>query len=76
MSGMSKANARQNTRYKARYQTYKLNDTREKNKAYRIIKHLERYPDDLTAQKALDKLQSFCVKSARKLLSTRRGQLC
>ena len=76
MSGIGKANQRQNTRHKAQYTAYRNNDTREKNKAYKIIRHLELHPACKTALVALESLPSFCVKSARarlKKLRERKG---
>ena len=72
MSGMSKANQRQNTRHKAGYTAYFHSDTREKNKAYRLIRHLERHPTCKTAIAALESLPSFCVKSAKSKLNKLR----
>ncbi len=72
MSGMSRANARQNTRHKAGYQAYHGNGTKEKNKAYRLIKHLELHPTCKTAIAALEALPDFCVRSARKRLKDAR----
>ena len=74
MSGMSKANARQNTHHKPEYTAYLNNDRREKNKAYKIIRHLERHPDCKTGVAALESLPDFCVKSARKKLKRARGK--
>lgn len=70
MGGMSKAKARRNTRHKPKYLAYRNNDTREKNKAYKIIMYLERRPDDKVAQASLEALPEFCVRSAR----IRRGK--
>jgi len=70
---MNKANQRQNTRHKAGYTAYFNNDTREKNKAYKLIRHLERHPTCKTAIAALERLPSFCVKSARSKLKKLRG---
>lgn len=70
--GMSKANQRQNTRHKSQYTAYFNNDMREKNKAYKIIRHLERHPLCKTAIAALESLPSFCVKSARLKLNKLR----
>lgn len=69
MSGASKANQRQNRVNKPKYERYKLNNVREKNKAIKLLKHLSRYPDDRQSQKALDNLPVFCVKHARKVLN-------
>lgn len=73
MSGMSRANQRQNTRHKAGYTAYYNNATREKNKAYKLIRHLERHPTCKTAIVALENLPSYCVKSARKRLKKLRA---
>ena len=73
MSGISKANGRQGTRHKAMYQAYRNNDTREKNKAYKIIKHLERHSACKTAISALEKLPDFCVRFSRKRLKKARA---
>ncbi len=54
--------------------TYRNNDTREKNKAYKLIKHLERNPECKTGKAALESLPEFCVKSARERLKKARKQ--
>jgi len=72
--GANKANQRQNTRHKANYLAYRNNDRRGKNKAYKIIKHLERHPTCKTALAALEALPAFCVKSAHKRLNKARAQ--
>ena len=71
--GMSKANQRQNTRRKAEYTAYRNNEMRGKNKAYKLIRHLERHPTCKTALAALENLPSFCAKAARMLLKNRRA---
>jgi len=70
---MSAANQRQNTRHKAGYTAYFNNDTREKNKAYKLIRHLERHPTCKTGLLAIENLPDFCVKSARQRLKKLRG---
>ncbi len=70
--GTSGANQRQNTRHKAKYLAYRNNDTREKNKAYKLIRHLERHPACKTGITALENLPAFCVKFARERLSKAR----
>lgn len=74
MSGASAANQRQNRVNKPKYLAYRNNDTREKNKAYKIIRHLERHPACKTAITALEELPDFCVRSARERLKKLRGQ--
>lgn len=73
IGGMSKGKSRRSVRHKSKYLAYRNNDTREKNKAYKLIRHLERRPDDYVAQAALDNLFDFCVKSARKKLKRLRN---
>lgn len=70
--GACKANQRQSTRRKSKYLAYRHADTRSKNKAYRLIRHLERRQDDGTAIAALGALPDFCVKAARKRLKQAR----
>ena len=76
MAGSSKANQRQSRVNKPRYEAYRNTATREKNKAYKLIKHLEIYPDDTQAEDALDRMQAgdlgYCVRSARKRLKDAR----
>lgn len=72
MSGSSKANQRQNTRHKAKYNAYRLSETREKNKARKLLKHQESHPTCETTEAALDKLPVHCVKFARKQLAKDR----
>lgn len=72
IGGMSKGKSRRSVHNKPKYLAYRNNDTREKNKAYKLIRHLERRPNDLVAQSALDNLFDFCVKSARKKLKEAR----
>lgn len=75
MSGMSRANQRRNTRHKAKYAAYSGNETRAKNKAYKLIKVIEQNPACRTAIAALEKLPDFCIKSARKRLKEVRGEI-
>ncbi len=69
---MNKANQRQNTRHKAMYEAYRISETREKNKAFKLIRHLERYPDDEVSKKALDKLPKYCLRNAQHRLNAAR----
>jgi len=70
---MNKAKQRQSRTHKPQHLAYQHGDRREKNKAYKIIKHLERHPSCKTAIKALDNLPAFCVKAAREKLRTLRA---
>ncbi len=72
--GGNKAQARQGTHRKPMYQAYLNNDIREKNKAYKIIRHLERHPTCKTGLAALENLPDFCVKAARQRLKKNRQQ--
>ena len=72
MSGVNRPNQRQNTRHKAKYLAYRHSDTRNKNKAYKLIRHLEKHPDCKTALVALENLPDFCVKNAHERLKKLR----
>ena len=74
MAGISRANQRQGRVNKPRYDRYRRDARREKNKAYKLIRHLERFPEDSAALKALGALPEYCVKSARERLKKARGQ--
>lgn len=54
MSGICKANQRQNARHKGKYDAYRNSETRLVNKAKKIVKHLKRYGRDAQAIKRLD----------------------
>ncbi len=58
MSGTNKANQREPARHKARYDAYRNSMTREVNKARKIGKHLDVYPDD---QQALDEFMRLPI---------------
>jgi hypothetical protein len=65
---------RRGPKNKPKYDAYRNNATREKNKAYRIIRYLENNPEDAFAQIALENIPEYCVKAARKLLAERRAE--
>lgn len=71
--GLSKANQRQYSKRKQRYEPYRLAERREINKTVKLIRHLERYPDDECAQKALESLPITARRRGRELLEKRRG---
>ena len=72
MAGMAIAKQRRNTRKKPFYASYRNNDTRLKNKAYKIIKHIERHPKCEASKAALGDIPMYCVKSATKRLKDLR----
>jgi len=72
MSGISRANQRQSRVNKPRYDAYVRNETRAKNKAYKIIRFLEKNPNCEDSKKRLEALPSFCAKAARAKLKKER----
>lgn len=68
-NAMSKANSRQNSRHKAKYQTYRSAGRREMNKARKILRHIERQglvPPPNELRNALKRLPAHLVRSAAK----------
>lgn len=55
---MSKHKQKRSRVNKPKYQAYKNGGVRERNKAYKILRHLERYPDDKQSKKAFESLSS------------------
>lgn len=55
-----------------KYQAYKTSGIREKNKARKLIKVLERDPNCTTARQALERLPSSAVTFARDRLADAR----
>ena len=74
VSGMARAKQRRNTRHKAKYLAYFNNDTRLKNKAYKLIKHIEKHPTCKASKKVLEALPAHCVRFANKKLKQARGE--
>lgn len=64
MSGINKANQRQSSRHKARYDGYRNSQTREVNKAIKLGRHLTRQPEDKTALTAMENISSIVRKRA------------
>lgn len=61
----SKANQRQNTRHKPRYDRYRNELRRGMNKGARLLKHLERAPGDQVARAAFERLSQLEQRKAR-----------
>lgn len=64
MSAMNKANGRQNSKRKFRYQPYKDRGLREINKALKLMRHLREQPEDKAAEKALAAISEVSRKNA------------
>lgn len=56
---------RSNSSRKAYYTNYKSQNTREKNKAYKLLRILRNDPENKTAQVAFEKLSDSAIKHAR-----------
>lgn len=69
MSGINKAKARQGRVHKGSYTAYANNQRREINKARKLIRHLRKYPGDVSAMGVLKGLPANCLKRARETFS-------